>query len=467
MNFGVVINDKNDKQELTLRSFSNFLLGDRSISGRYIETQRRLVDLADKSGYTFTESDLSRALSKTTINKKALANIKEKIIAQLKSFSIGLAKEILKVRSNEEEHHTIDSYNLLLEKQIIDSFCVCLEKVFVLPSMVAQNISNYREVEAHTTETVELLSQIIASILAYTCTPRNYCASSEIKDENRICIDNSGVIKIDDTIHTLEGGTFPKSYLDSMIKTLLCYEKDIYISYDYRKVNIHVNEETGTVERDIEVKQKLNNPSRVETCFEISLIYHNQLPIEELMPKKFDNFKVSINDLDFIDYLKKHRTKMGDDMLRKYESDINNSYSCFFKSKHINSIKNVLKTRRFIMQIPIPNYLEEIVLKYNTTSYSNPSADSLGYAHRQIYPCQRLFHEYNLKDSPNWILMGFVFPLVVGSRSEAQHTNLSHYGPNRENCTIDIPLWQPPGFGYMIRVKNKHSCSINNLNLCT
>lgn len=461
MIFDLGANKTREKEELNLRSFSAFLLGDKNTSGRFIETQRRLVDLADRSGFTFTESDLSRALSKTVTNKKALANIKEKILAQLKTFSIGLAKEILRVPADSDPSKNTDTYNLLLEKQLINSFCACLEKSFQLPMIVVQSIMNYRKVEANTTDTVEYFSQIIAAILAYTCTPHNYCESSGTNDDTVLHIGNV-IVRDGESIQTLTGGSITTSYLDSMLKTLLKYEEDISVAYDYKRVDISINDETGLVTRNIEVVQKLYNPSKKDTVFEMGFVFHAQLSVKELIENKFDNLEIKINNMDFIDYLKKHRTAIGDDLIESYEQNPDKRYNCFFNFKDTNSIKNILKTRRFVLQIPIPSDLEEVVLKYNMISYSSPRIDSIAYTYRSSHPCQRFFHEFRLVDSPNWVLMGFLFPLVVSSVKELKQTNLTHYGPNRECCTFDVPIWQPPGFGYMLRVKNTLTARIND-----
>lgn len=57
--------------------------------------------------------------------------------------------------------------------------------------------------------------------------------------------------------------------------------------------------------------------------------------------------------------------------------------------------------------------------------------------------------------------MNFLFPTTIASNPDSKITNLSHFGPDRSNCTISIGQWQPPGAGYMIRVKNRDSIKIN------
>lgn len=461
MGFSIKLSDSSKKKELTLRRFVDFLLGEFGITGRFIDTQRRLVDIADKPGYTFSESDLSRALSKTFENKKAVSNIKEKILAQLEDFSTRLASEILKVDSLVRDDGEVNLFDEMLKTQIMESFIKCLEEVFEIPKIVRNNLKYYHNQPAEDIDLHMCLSRIISAILVYTCTPKECIDNEDCGEESGIIIRHDCSLDDEDTIITPAGGVVTKPYMNAMIRTILSYEKQLYLDYDYKKVDIQIDESTGLIRRDIEVVKKIVNPGNIETVFETIMIFHSQKSVEELLKIKYEDFNLYVNGLDFIDYLKTYKTKKGDELLQLLVENSEKGYTPLFKINRTNTIADTIHTRTSNIIIPIPEDLSDIEVKYTMTSWSNPAIESIGYTYRLLYPCNKLFHEWRIVDSSNWILMNFLFPSTIASNPDAKKTNLNHYGPDRSNCTISIGQWQPPGSGYMMRVKNRESIKLN------
>lgn len=321
MGFSIKMNDSTKKEELTLRRFVDFLLGEFGIKGRFIDTQRRLVDIADRPGFTFSESDLSRALSKTCNNKKAIANIKEKILAQLEDFSTRLASEILKVEASVRDDGEVNLFDEMLKTQIMESFIKCLEEVFEIPKIVKKNLKFYQNQPAEDIDLHMCLSRIISAILVYTCTPKECIDNEDCGEESGIIIRHDCSFNDEDTIITPAGGVVTKPYMNAMIRTILSYEKQLYLDYDYKKVDIYIDESTGMIRRDIEVVKKVVNPGNIETLFETRMIFHNQKSVDELLNLKYQNFKLYVNGLELIEYLKTYQTKEGDKILKKLEEN--------------------------------------------------------------------------------------------------------------------------------------------------